>query len=411
MATSLSSYIKNKRKWIDLIMNRWLLPEDIADILPAEARKVEDLRRAILDLYQSYGYELVAPPMLEFLDSLLTGTGSDLNLQTFKLVDQLSGRTLGLRSDITPQVARIDAHLLNRAGVTRLCYAGSIVHARTPVGRSAREELLLGAEIYGCATWQADLEAISLLLKTIHIAGLKRVYLDLSHAGVLAGIVEKLEFTAADMEALYELLQSKDRPRLKGWLGRFPIDSASALMALTELNGPCAEVIAAAKQILPKSDTINRAIGELDQLVAAITTLGDGVELSIDLADLRGYQYHSGVMFAAYVDMLPQPIARGGRYDHVGKAFGRSRPATGFSFDLLTLANLSPIHERKRAILAPWDQDPDLLAAIAELRKSGEVVIQVLSGDHPSYAEYDCDRVLQKTGNSWTIAPQNPSAH
>jgi ATP phosphoribosyltransferase regulatory subunit len=194
-------------------MNRWLLPEDIADILPAEARKVESLRRSILDLYQSYGYELVAPPILEFLDSLLTGTGSDLNLQTFKLVDQLSGRTLGLRADITPQVARIDAHLLNRAGVTRLCYAGSVAHARTPVGSSAREELQLGAEIYGCATWEADLEAITLLLKTLSVSGLEKVYLDLSHAGILAGILDGQNLDKETIEALYGLLQSKDRPR------------------------------------------------------------------------------------------------------------------------------------------------------------------------------------------------------
>ena len=206
-------------------MNRWLLPEDIADVLPAEARKVETLRRAILDLYQSYGYELVAPPILEFLDSLLTGTGSDLNLQTFKLVDQLSGRTLGLRADMTPQVARIDAHLLNREGVTRLCYAGSIAHARTPVGSSAREELQLGAEIYGCATWEADFEAISLLLKTLSVAGLNKVYLDLSHAGVLEGILDGQATAKGDIEALYSLLQSKDRPRLAIWAKCLPAKS------------------------------------------------------------------------------------------------------------------------------------------------------------------------------------------
>ena len=198
-------------------MNRWLLPEDIADVLPAQARKVETLRRAILDLYQSYGYELVAPPILEFLDSLLTGTGSDLNLQTFKLVDQLSGRTLGLRADITPQVARIDAHLLNRSGVTRLCYAGSVAQALTPVGGSSREQLQLGAEIYGCANGKADFEAITLLLKTLDLAGLKKVYLDLSHAGILTGILEGQQLDKESIETLYGLLQSKDRPRLKQW--------------------------------------------------------------------------------------------------------------------------------------------------------------------------------------------------
>ncbi|MBU3620883.1 ATP phosphoribosyltransferase regulatory subunit [Polynucleobacter sp. CS-Odin-A6] len=388
-------------------MNRWLLPEDIADVLPAEARRVETLRRAILDLYQSYGYELVAPPILEFLDSLLTGTGSDLNLQTFKLVDQLSGRTLGLRADMTPQVARIDAHLLNREGVTRLCYAGSIAHARTPVGSSAREELQLGAEIYGCATWEADFEAISLLLKTLSVAGLNKVYLDLSHAGVLEGILDGQAVGKTDIETLYGLLQSKDRPQLSIWAKSLPAASAQALMTLTELNGPCAQVLADAKKSLPKNKLIDAALAQLEKLVAATEAFSSDVELSIDLsidlADLRGYQYHSGVMFAAYVDKLPQPIARGGRYDHVGQAFGRSRPATGFSMDLLTLASLSPLAKRKPAIAAPWIDDAALAIQIAQLRQAGEVVIQVLTGDAVETAEYLCDRELVKQGGSWEV--------
>jgi len=385
-------------------MNRWLLPEDIADVLPAEARKVESLRRAILDLYQSYGYELVAPPILEFLDSLLTGTGSDLNLQTFKLVDQLSGRTLGLRADITPQVARIDAHLLNRAGVTRLCYAGSVAHARTPVGSSSREQLQLGAEIYGCANWEADFEAITLLLKTLGVAGLKKVYLDLSHAGILTGILADQKLAKETIETLYGLLQTKDRPRLQQWATCLPAKIADALLALTELNGPCAEVLAQAKQVLPKHAAIDQALADLERIVSAANANANaGIELSIDLADLRGYQYHSGVMFAAYVDGLPQPIARGGRYDQVGQAFGRSRPATGFSLDLLTLASLSPLQVRKFAILAPWVQDVALENAITELRNRGEVVIQVLAGESVEAAEYECDRALVKQGNSWEV--------
>lgn len=384
-------------------MNRWLLPEDIADVLPADARKVETLRRAILDLYQSYGYELVAPPLLEFLDSLLTGTGADLNLQTFKLVDQLSGRTLGLRADMTPQVARIDAHLLNRMGITRLCYAGSVAHARTPVGSAAREELQLGAEIYGCATWEADFEAISLLLKTLNLAGLNKVYLDLSHAGVLAGILDGQNLAKEDVTAMYGLLQSKDRPRLAQWAQCLPANTTQALMALTELNGPCAQVLTSAKSKLPNHPIVDDALAQLDKLVSAVTGLSQDVELSIDLADLRGYQYHSGVMFAAYVEQLPQPIARGGRYDHVGQAFGRSRPATGFSLDLLTLANLAPTAERKSAILAPWSADPALSAKVAELRNAGEVVIEVIAGENVETAEYICDRELLKQANAWNV--------
>jgi ATP phosphoribosyltransferase regulatory subunit len=354
-------------------------------------------------LYQSYGYELVAPPILEFLDSLLTGTGSDLNLQTFKLVDQLSGRTLGLRADMTPQVARIDAHLLNRKGVTRLCYAGSVAHARTPVGSSAREELQIGAEIYGCATWEADFEAVSLLLQTLNVAGQKKVYLDLSHAGVLEGILDGQAIDKGDIETLYSLLQSKDRPRLAIWAKSLPAKSAEALMALTELNGPCSQVLASAKKALPKHRLIDEAIAQLEMLAAAIAALPGDIELSIDLADLRGYQYHSGVMFAAYVDKLPQPIARGGRYDHVGQAFGRSRPATGFSMDLLTLANLAPIAQKKSAIVAPWTVDAALASKVAELRASGEVVIQAMSGDAVEAAEYICDRELVKQGSSWEV--------
>ena len=384
-------------------MNRWLLPEDIADVLPAEARKVESLRRNILDLYQSYGYELVAPPILEFLDSLLTGTGSDLNLQTFKLVDQLSGRTLGLRADITPQVARIDAHLLNREGVTRLCYAGSVAHARTPVGSTAREELQLGAEIYGCATWQADLEAITLLLKTLSLAGLDKVYLDLSHAGILNGILAKENLPSAEMETLYGLLQSKDRPRLSVWAKSLPEQTAKALLALTELNGPCAEVLSKAKTALPQTFEVKEALAQLAHLIESASDLSKGLELSIDLADLRGYQYHSGVMFAAYIAKLPQPIARGGRYDQVGKAFGRARPATGFSLDLLTLASLSPNQKPKKAILAPWDNDAQLKQTIDSLRQAGEVVIQLNAGEPMQSAEYDCDRELVKQGGKWIV--------
>jgi len=384
-------------------MNRWLLPEDIADVLPAEARKVEGLRRAILDLYQSYGYELVAPPILEFLDSLLTGTGSDLNLQTFKLVDQLSGRTLGLRADMTPQVARIDAHLLNRVGVTRLCYAGSIAHARTPVGSTAREELQIGAEIYGCASWEADLEAITLLLKTLSLAHLNRVYLDLSHAGILAGILHGLDISKAEMETLYGLLQTKDRPRLGVWSKSLPPVTAQALMALTELNGSCQEVLAQAKNILPQHLFINEALIQLDKLVMAASHLFTELEISIDLADLRGYQYHSGVMFAAYVEKLAQPIARGGRYDHVGQAFGRSRPATGFSLDLFTLASLSPEYQRKSVIVAPWMNDAALLEMIAQLRNAGEVVVQVMAGDAVESAEYQCDRELVHQNSVWVV--------
>ncbi|MDP3122439.1 ATP phosphoribosyltransferase regulatory subunit [Polynucleobacter sp.] len=388
-------------------MNRWLLPEDIADVLPAKARKVEQLRRSLLDLYRSYGYELVAPPLLEFLDSLLTGTGSDLNLQTFKLVDQLSGRTLGLRADMTPQVARIDAHLLNRTGVTRLCYAGSIAHTRTPIGCSSREELQLGAEIYGHAGWEADLEALTLLLQTLQTAGLSQVYLDLSHAGILTGIVADQAVAKEEMETLYGLLQSKDRSGLANWSRNLPQSVGQALMALTELSGPAAEVLVRARTALPNHALVSDALALLERLSNAIGLMPSAPEVSIDLADLRGYQYHSGMMFTAYVDALPQPIARGGRYDHVGQAFGRARPATGFSIDLLTLAGLSTDLEEGSAIVAPWISDAGLNAAIQALRSAGEIVVQLAPGDAGLSAEYRLDRVLVEQGGTWKVQPKS----
>jgi ATP phosphoribosyltransferase regulatory subunit len=390
-------------------VNRWLLPEDIADVLPAKARKVEQLRRSLLDLYRSYGYELVAPPLLEFLDSLLTGTGSDLNLQTFKLVDQLSGRTLGLRADMTPQVARIDAHLLNRTGVTRLCYAGSIAHTRTPIGCSSREELQLGAEIYGHAGWEADLEALSLLLQTLQTAGLKQVYLDLSHAGILTGILADQAVSKEDIETLYGLLQSKDRSSLANWSRNLPQPVGQALMALTELSGPAKEVLVRARKVLPSNALVSDALALLEQLTNAIASTPSAPEVSIDLADLRGYQYHSGMMFTAYVDALSQPIARGGRYDHVGQAFGRARPATGFSIDLLTLAGLSTDLEERSAILAPWVSDAGLNAAIQALRAAGEIVVQLAPGDAALSAEYRLDRVLVEQGGTWKVQPKSAS--
>lgn len=390
-------------------MNRWLLPEDIADVLPAKARKVEQLRRSLLDLYRSYGYELVAPPLLEFLDSLLTGTGSDLNLQTFKLVDQLSGRTLGLRADMTPQVARIDAHLLNRTGVTRLCYAGPIAHTRTPIGCTSREELQLGAEIYGHAGWEADLEALSLLLQTLQTAGLKQVYLDLSHAGILTGILADQAVSKEDIETLYGLLQSKDRSSFANWSRNLPQPVGQALMALTELSGPAKEVLVRARKVLPSNPLISDALALLERLTNAIALMPSAPEVSIDLADLRGYQYHSGMMFTAYVDALSQPIARGGRYDHVGQAFGRARPATGFSIDLLTLAGLSTELEVRSAIVAPWISDAGLNAAIQALRAGGEIVVQLAPGDAALSAEYRLDRVLVEQGGTWKVQPKSAS--
>jgi ATP phosphoribosyltransferase regulatory subunit len=384
-------------------MNRWLLPENIADILPSEARKIEDLRRILLDRFQAYGYELVMPPMLEYLDSLLTGSGQDLNLKTFKLVDQISGRTLGLRADMTPQVARIDAHLLNRKGVTRLCYAGSILHTRAAAGSSSREQLQLGAEIYGHAGWEADLEIQALLNDVLNLSQVGEITLDMSHAGLLTAILGDFSPKPDSLDALYSALQTKDLPGLNQVLLDWPSEVKSAVLALANLSGSPKKVLEQARQNLPKTATVKAALDELERLCAAVADLPNSPQLNLDLSDLKGYQYHSGVMFAAYVEGLPVAIARGGRYDMVGKAFGRSRPATGFSLDIMTLARISKKDSRKTAILAPWSNDSALSQEIAQLRAQGQVVIQLLPGHEQDGDEFHCDRELVNQKGAWVI--------
>ncbi|HZW13573.1 MAG TPA: ATP phosphoribosyltransferase regulatory subunit [Noviherbaspirillum sp.] len=379
-------------------MPNWLLPENIADVLPSEARKIEELRRAMLDNFRLYGYELVMPPMLEYLESLLTGTGQDMDLRIFKLVDQLSGRTMGVRADMTTQVARIDAHLLNRSSVTRLCYAGSVLHTRPSGLHATREPLQIGAEIYGHAGLEADAEIQELALSSLTLAGISKVRLDLCHVGVLRAIIAS-DAAARNREAeLFPLLESKDIPGLRGITREFASVTKDALLALPNLYGD-ATTIARARQILPQVPGISQALDELELLIKQAGT----ASVTVDLADLRGYHYHSGVMFAAYVPGLPNAVARGGRYDHVGEAFGRARPATGFSMDLRELARLMRGAERKSAIRAPWGTEPALRQKIAELRSMGEVVIQTLPGHENDQDEFDCDRVVVCENGNWIL--------
>lgn len=378
--------------------NHWLLPENIADVLPSEARKIEELRRRMLDLFRTYGYELVMPPMLEYLESLLTGTGHDLDLRTFKLVDQLSGRTMGLRADITPQVARIDAHLLNRPGVTRLCYAGNVLHARPAGFHATREPIQVGAEIYGHAGLEADVEIQNLMLAALQAAGLGDVRLDLCHAGIVAAVLDGVPSARRNGQALFDALENKDVPGLRELTVGLPETEREALLALPTLYGGI-DVIDKARALLPASPAIGRALDELAFLSAEVR----GATVNIDLADLRGYHYHSGVMFAAYVAGLPNYVARGGRYDKVGEAFGRARPATGFSLDLREVAALSPVEVRALAIFAPWDPDPALRTAIAALREGGEIVIQSLPGHTHELDEFNCDRQLVRDGGRWVV--------
>jgi ATP phosphoribosyltransferase regulatory subunit len=382
-------------------MSIWLLPENIADVLPSEARKIEILRRALLDRFRSYGYEMVMPPLLEYLESLLSGGGSDLDLRTFKLVDQLSGRTMGLRADITPQVSRIDAHLLNRRGVTRLCYAGSVLHTRPRGLHATREPLQIGAEIYGHAGLEADLEIQQLMLDSLALAGLSKVRLDLCHAGVLTALLATQPEAASLGDALYGALAAKDLARIAELAAGFSDEVRQALLALPMLYGDAA-VLDEARARLPALPAIGRALDELAFLSARVM----GAEVMIDLADLRGYDYHGGVMFSAYVDGLPNAVALGGRYDHVGEAYGRARAATGFSLDLREVARISPVQGRSSAILAPWSHADALLAKIAALRDAGEVVIQALPGHDHAQDEFVCDRVLVERAATWIIEPR-----
>jgi ATP phosphoribosyltransferase regulatory subunit len=384
-------------------MPRWLLPESIADVLPSEARQIEDLRRLLLDIYRNYGYELVIPPLIEHLDSLLTGSGSDLGSRTFQLVDQLSGRTLGVRADMTPQVARIDAHLLNRQGVARFCYAGSVLHTLPQSGLSKRELFQVGGEIYGHAGLEADLEALELVVESIRAAlpsaskttGEAAITLDLCHYGIVPALLGLDETLSSQRDAIYEMLTQKDFASLSS-LGSSP--AVKALAGLTQCYGQASTALANARQVLPNNPAILAALGDLERLAnSPLWARYPQVKLSIDLADLRGYGYHNGVGFAAYVGEFPTALARGGRYDNVGKAFGRARPATGFSLELRDLIQLRSSTEdaHGRAIRAPWSDDAQLLAEIARLRRSGEIVVQVLPGHEHDPQEFLCDRELR----------------
>jgi ATP phosphoribosyltransferase regulatory subunit len=311
---------------------RWLLPEYIEDILPAEAARIERLRRKILDLFFKHDYELVMPPLLEYMDSLLTGTGRDLELRTFKVVDQLSGRMMGLRADITPQVARIDAHLLNRKGVTRLCYCGSVLHTRPASPGATREPIQIGAERYGDAGVEADLEILRLLCKALQLARVRNARIAIGHVAVFRSLARAAQ-AGPELEAqLFEALQRKDVPELRNLSRALEAKVRSAILLLPELYGG-AEVLAAAEKELPRLAGLTGALATLRRLAKACK-----LPVSFDLAELRGYHYHSGVVLDAYCDGVTGAVARGGRYDEVGKAFGRARPATGFSIYLRSLA-------------------------------------------------------------------------
>jgi ATP phosphoribosyltransferase regulatory subunit len=382
-------------------MRTWLLPEYVEDILPAEAARIERLRRTILDLFASHGYQLVMPPLLEYVDSLLTGTGHDLDLRTFKLVDQLSGRMLGVRADITPQVARIDAHLLNRSGVTRLCYAGSVLHTLPSDMNRTREPLQIGAEVYGHRGVESDIEVQRLMMQAMSASGIAEAHLDLGHVAVFRALVRRAKIAVAQESDLFRAMQLKDVPALRALTKKLDRTTREALAALPDLYGG-REVLAAAKKRLPGHPEIRNALRDLQRLSDA---LGDVARIRFDLAELRGYHYHSGVVFAAYAQGWSNALARGGRYDEVGKAFGRARAATGFSMDLRELASARPNGGAPPGVLAPYKpQDTALQRRIAALRARGEIVIVDLPGHAGTRRELGCDRRLLRRNGLWVVA-------
>jgi ATP phosphoribosyltransferase regulatory subunit len=379
-------------------MSAWVLPDHIADVLPSEARHIEELRRDWLDMARCYGYELVMPPLLEHLESLLTGTGQALDLQTFKLVDQLSGRMLGLRADSTPQVARIDAHLLNRRGVTRLCYAGPVLHTRPASPHATREPLQFGAEIYGHAGLEADLEVLQLALDGLKAARVPDFSVDLADARIVNALLAGVNVTAAQLSQVHAALAAKDHSELAQLSRDFPQATREGLLALVQLYGD-AKVLDEAGKALPALPAISEALANLKLLASH---LGDD-PVTFDLADLRGYAYYSGVRFSIYAPGASDALVRGGRYDEVGAVFGRKRPAVGFSLDLKNLVQVAPSPALRAAIRAPWSESQTLRHAIARLRAQGETVVCVLPGHESEVDEFHCDRELTEVAGQWLL--------
>lgn len=382
-------------------MSAWVLPDHIADVLPSEARHIEELRRELLDTARGYGYELVMPPLLEHLESLLTGTGEALELQTFKLVDQLSGRSMGLRADTTPQVARIDAHLLNRQGVTRLCYCGPVLHTRPDRPHASREPLQFGAEIYGHGGLEADLESLTLALDCLRATKVDALTVDMADARIVRALLGGVIAPMRVLEQVHAALAIKDASELKALTRDFPAPGREGLLALVGLYGD-AKVLDEAARVLPATPLVQQALEHLRWLGEHV----EGASISYDLADLRGYAYYSGVRFGIYTPGASDALVRGGRYDEVGAVFGRNRPAVGFSLDVKELVGVAAKPPLKAAIRAAFDAGPDaagLRAAIAALRREGETVVCVLPGHGSEVDEFHCDRELVHAGGRWVV--------
>ena len=380
----------------------WLLPEHIADVLPARARHIETLRRGLLDAAAGFGFELVIPPMLEHIESLLSGTGHALDLQTFKLVDQLSGRTLGLRADSTPQVARIDAHMLNRQGVARLCYCGPVLHARPSGSGATREPLQFGAEIYGHQGLEADLEILDLALECLFVAAVEDVVVDLADARIVRAVLAGVPVDADRLDAVYEALAAKDAAEIARLSRDFPASARTGLAALIDLYGD-ESILDEAAERLPDRAGVVTALADLRRLGAHARATHPRIRIGFDLADSSGYAYYSGARFAIYAKGASDSIARGGRYDEVGAIFGRNRPAVGFGLDVKDLALLSSPPSGRDPIRAPCSDDPVLRGAVRELRARGEVVVAELPGDDGGVVS-SAPRCLVAADGRWAVA-------
>jgi ATP phosphoribosyltransferase regulatory subunit len=393
--------------------NTWLLPEGIDELLPAQARALEVLRRNLLDCYSAWGYQLVITPFIEFLESLLTGTGRDLDLQTFTLTDQLSGRQLGVRADITPQAARIDAHRLRHQAPTRLCYIGSVLRTLGDGFSGARSPLQIGAELYGHAGVESDVEIVCLMMETLRVSGMTDVYLDLGHVGIYRALARASDLNERQEAELFEALQRKATTEIDALVRGFGLDDSlsNMLIALASLNGD-AEVLQRARRVLADAPAeVAEAIDYVEAVAAQLSKELPGLPVHFDLAELRAYHYQTGVVFAAFVPGEGQEVARGGRYDKIGEVFGRARPATGFSADLKTLMRLGS-HTGQAltgAVLAPSGFDAGLGAKIAELRASGTVVVRELPGQTGDPVEMGCTYRLQEQAGGWDLVPLRPS--
>jgi len=388
---------------------RWLLPEGIDELLPPRAWGLEAMRRDLLDLFRSWGYELIIPPFIEFLDSLLTGAGGDLDLQTFKLTDQGSGRLMGVRADMTPQAARIDAHQLRRDVPTRLCYLGTVLHTRSDGFAGSRSPLQVGAELFGHGGIESDVEVISLMMETLERTGVKNVHLDLGHVGIFRGLARQAGLDASAEKALFDALQRKAIPEIQELLQSYEVPEAEASMlaALAELNGD--DALEKARVRLANADKeVLAALSYLEQVAAAIQQRLPDVPVHFDLGELRCYHYQTGVVFAAFVPGLGQEIARGGRYDAIGEVFGRARPATGFSADLKLLmrlgAKFGKTPKTGARVFAPCSDDPSLQQQISKLRAEGRQVICALPGQNGGASEMGCTEVLERDGDAWVLS-------